>query len=76
MKRLHKLLLSFAGIAFLVVWSSGSVAKGCIMFMNASDTKGYVECNLSGEDANWCYYECACTGNCGDLYDQLGLIDA
>jgi hypothetical protein len=76
MKRLHKLFLGFAGIAFLIVWSSASVAKGCIMFVNARDTNGYVECQLSGEDADWCYYQCDCTGDCSGLYDSLGLIDA
>jgi hypothetical protein len=76
MKRLYKLLLGFAGIAFLVVWSSASVAKGCAMYINARDTNGSVHCDLSGEDADFCYYQCDCVGDCGDIYDQLGLIDA
>jgi len=76
MKRLHKLLLGFAGIAFLVVWSSASVAKGCAMYINARDANGSVFCELSGEDASWCYYQCDCSGNCGGIYEQLELIDS
>jgi hypothetical protein len=76
MKRLHKLLLGFAGIAFLVVWSSANVAKGCAMNINARDANGFVFCELTGEDAHWCYYNCDCNGDCTALYDQLGLIDA
>ncbi len=41
-----------------------------------------VSCNLTGEDANWCYYDCTCTGRnatdskCDQLYAAAGLIDA
>jgi hypothetical protein len=41
-----------------------------------SDSNGSVQCTSTGEDANWCYYDCSCTGSCGNVYDQLGLIDA
>jgi len=38
-----------------------------------------VSCNLTGEDAEWCYYDCTCTGTnatesrCDQLYASAGL---
>ena len=64
-----KLLLT----AILVVTFSNQVANACLQIIHATQGANDLMCRGDGEDANWCYYICECTGNCDAMYDQLGL---
>ena len=59
-------------------------AFACRNHISVYGTKGSsgfdatVSCSLTGEDANYCYYDCTCTGTesrCDELYAAAGLED-
>jgi hypothetical protein len=76
MENISKLVLGLCGIALITICSASTAAAYCAVVVTGSDSKGSVICTSTGEDANWCYYDCECTGSCDNVYDQLGLIDA
>ncbi len=76
MKRLAVYAMcSCAAVSLSVVLASG-VAKACAreVFAGGSGNE-YVHCSLTGSDANWCYYDCTCSGpgDCEDIYSDLGF---
>jgi hypothetical protein len=75
MKRFKTYLLSFcAAAALTVLMASSAAASGCLSSIQASDAKGYFFCQLTSEDADWCYYSCEESGDPTDLYAQFGLV--
>jgi hypothetical protein len=75
MKRFKTYLLSFCAAAALtvVMASSAAASGGCLTSIQASDANGYFFCQLTSEDANWCYYSCEESGDPSALYAQFGL---
>jgi len=76
MKLFHKLLLGTVGVALLVICSGASAAASCLLVIVGGDSSGSLACVYTGEDANYCYYNCACQGNCDKIYEELELEDA
>lgn len=76
MKTIMIAALSFclSGVATVVI--SNQTAQACLRIISAKDSRGDMVCQKTSEDAEWCYYNCTCTGDCDRLYDQFGLIDA
>lgn len=74
MKRFKTYLLSFcAAAALTVLMASSAAASGCLTSIQASDEHGGFFCQLTSEDANWCYYSCEESGDPSALYAQFGL---
>jgi hypothetical protein len=43
----------------------------------STNNSGSLQCQLTGQDANWCYYDCTCSASaatCDRWYDQLGMV--
>jgi hypothetical protein len=76
MKPTRKLITGLLGIAALTLALAAGAAAQCALVVVGKDAQGTASCSFTGEDANWCYYDCTCTGNCDNVYTQLGLIDA
>lgn len=73
MKSFTATLLKLFVTAILVVAFSNQVANACLERIHATQGANDMDCYLEGSDANWCYYQCTCTGNCDALYAQFGL---
>jgi hypothetical protein len=73
MKSLVATLLKYFLAAVLLVTLSNQVANACLQIIHAKDRRGDMECFYTGADADWCYYDCTCSGNCNALYDEFGL---
>lgn len=74
MKRFKTYLLSFcAAAALTVVMASSAAASGCLSSIQASDANAGFFCQLTSQDADWCYYSCEEQGDCTALYAQFGL---
>jgi len=72
-RSISKFVSLCAAIVFTVGLASG-VAHACARGIHAADDGGnYFHCRLTGSDSQWCYYDCTCTGDCEDLYNQFGL---
>ena len=60
---------------------SAQIAFACSPTISVLSTKGdgaYATCKNTGEDENYCYYDCTCTGTeqrCNELYAAAGLED-
>jgi len=77
MKRLLTVVFALCAPVVLALTVASQVAMAsCVTFISGTDDEGFVFCELTGEDAQWCYYNCECDGECANIYDQLGLIDA
>lgn len=76
MKRIPNLLLMLFVAAVLTISSASMAAGFCANVLTGKDSNGSVVCVWYLEDADWCYYNCECTGNCDNVYAELGLIDA
>ncbi len=77
MKRRLTFMLSLClAMIFTIALASG-VAQACASMVAAGGNgNDYVWCDLTGSDANWCYYDCTCgavSGDCEYIYDMLGL---
>jgi hypothetical protein len=64
-------------LTLTIVIASGATFA-CYDYMSAwyTDGSGSVSCSLSGSDANYCYYNCECSGTfsqCDDLLAALGF---
>ena len=72
----------FIGVMFLSLCLGAISALACRNSIGVYSTLGdgaSVSCSLTGQDANWCYYDCTCTGTdarCDQLYAAAGLVDA
>ena len=76
MKRLLSVVFAICAPVVLAFTLASQVAMAsCITILCGSTPNGGVFCELTGEDARWCYYNCTCDGDCTDIYNQLGLID-
>ncbi|MDX6404480.1 MAG: hypothetical protein QOH70_1935 [Blastocatellia bacterium] len=53
-------LVSLCATAVLTLALSYGVANACSDFIQGSQGSGY-SCELSGEDSQYCYYNCTCT---------------
>ncbi|MBV9925479.1 MAG: hypothetical protein JOZ96_10720 [Acidobacteria bacterium] len=73
MKRLASRLTPLCLAAVFTLVFANVVANACARAIFADDRRGFMACNLTGSDSQWCYYDCSCEGNCNALYDQLGL---
>ena len=77
MKRLLLVLFAICIPVVLAFTLASQVAMAsCMTIVCGADRNGSMTCRLTGEDASWCYYDCTCDGDCTNIYDQLGLIDA
>jgi hypothetical protein len=72
MKKSGTLLSLFFGCALTLALSS-QVASACLLIIHSKDRRGDMTCQYTSEDADWCYYNCTCTGNCDQLYADFGL---
>ena len=65
---MFKKLGMFLVMAFFSLCLGAASALACRNVVSVYGTQGdqgfdaVVSCNLTGEDANWCYYDCTCTG--------------
>ena len=59
--------------AVLTVALANEAAVACLLRIHATNRSGDMLCVYEREDADWCYYQCTCTGNCDALYNQFGL---
>lgn len=75
-----KKISSFLG-AFVIAISIGAITALACRNVSVYSTTGdgaSVTCTLTGEDENWCYYDCTCSGSasrCDQLYAAAGLIN-
>lgn len=76
MKKVRKNLLVFVmAIGFAVSFASVT-ASACDYLLGGVDQG--VTCYRTGQDAQWCYYTCYCTGTqqqCNQFYELMGLQD-
>ncbi len=75
-----KKIILFFGVMVLVFAFGAVSAYACrgAIGVYTPDNTGSVQCSLTGQDANWCYYDCECSGTptvCDRLYAAAGLID-
>jgi hypothetical protein len=75
MKRFQQILLGSLGVAVLAGWAAATAAGSCLTLIVASDSHGGINCQFTGEDADYCYYDCICIGTCSQIYDAMGLED-
>ncbi len=77
MKRHIVSLVSLCMAMVLSIMMASSVARACATMVAAGGNgNDYVWCDLTGSDANWCYYDCTCgavSGDCEYIYDMLGM---
>ena len=59
MKKTMRMLVLSVVASLTLVFSYG-VANACADYIQGSTGSGY-ECELTGEDACWCYYSCTCS---------------
>jgi len=77
MKRLLSVVFAICAPVVLGCTLASQVAMAsCLTFITGANADGGMFCELTGEDAKWCYYDCTCEGDCTAIYEQLGLIDA
>ncbi|MGH9825558.1 MAG: hypothetical protein ACREDR_20190, partial [Blastocatellia bacterium] len=65
MKRLVKILSSLIiALVFtlLIASAAARASDACLSVVDGADSNGSEACVLTGEDANWCYYDCTCLG--------------
>jgi hypothetical protein len=83
MKKIGLLLGAFILATFLGAITAFA-CSGTISVYGTLGNNGFdavVSCQLTGEDASWCYYDCTCTGRnatetrCDQLYARAGLVD-
>jgi hypothetical protein len=73
MKKSVATRLSVLFAAVLTVALSNQAAVACLLRIHATQGSNDMMCVYESEDADWCYYQCTCTGNCDELYAQFGL---
>lgn len=73
MKRFYKSGLGLLGVGVLTIWGASSVAASCLSVVAGYTSDSSLVCNYTGEDANYCYYDCVCKGFCDPIADQLGI---
>jgi hypothetical protein len=66
-------LFSFCLVGVFTLTLSNQVANACLSIIHAKNSRGDMTCTGTGSDADWCYYNCTCEGNCDALYAQFGL---
>ena len=77
-----KQIFLYLGAIVLFVALGAVAAFGCRGAIGVYSTTGdgaSVNCDLTGSDANWCYYDCTCNGSasrCDQLYAAAGLVDS
>lgn len=79
MKRLVKILSSLViALVFtlLIVSAAARASDACLGVVDGADSHGNEVCSLTGEDANYCYYDCTCWGDCSNIDRILGLQPA
>jgi hypothetical protein len=61
----------------LTIFSSAGIAQGfCIELLAGNSNGSTLGCDLTGSDAEYCYYDCECFGDwseCERIADSLGL---
>ncbi|MFN7947447.1 MAG: hypothetical protein U0Z53_19010 [Blastocatellia bacterium] len=73
-----KMMCVIVAVLMLLAKSAILTGAACLDTILGRKDGTYVSCTLTGEDSQWCYYDCTCSGdlsNCDKVYDQLGLID-
>jgi hypothetical protein len=71
----------FLAMLILAISLGAITAIACHNHISVYSTTGdnaTVNCTLTGEDENWCYYDCTCTGTparCDQMYAAAGLVD-
>ena len=78
MKRCVKLWLAVCAALVMTVLVGKVTAYACygVIASHPIDGGWYMSCNLTGEDASYCYYDCTCTGSqeqCDAAYARNGL---
>jgi hypothetical protein len=74
MKKHHKIGLTLIAAVFLTISSASRVAGACLTSIGGADPHNALLCDLTGEDADYCYYDCSCMGDCSGIADQLGIV--
>lgn len=77
MKNFFGGLKSFVLASCVTVMLAGAAAAQCDYLLGGVDQG--VTCYRTGQDSQWCYYTCYCTGTasqCDRFYAANGLIDA
>jgi hypothetical protein len=75
MKRYYRLFLGFASMTALIIALATSAAAYCVTIVSGGDANGTALCTNTGEDADYCYYNCSCIGNCDNVYEELMMED-
>lgn len=81
MKRLLSSLILICVALLLTISLASGIAKAqCSVVITGVDGNSGAgfSCLNTGEDANFCYYDCTCTGSkaiCDKLYKAAGLVD-
>lgn len=75
------LLMGIGAVAVTVVMARGVANAYCAPILGAVDkaSNSAIMCKNTGADAEWCYYDCWCSGDqtaCDQMYDFFGLVDA
>lgn len=79
MKRLVKILSSLVitlVFTLLIASAAARASDACLGVIGGADSSGSEACSLTGEDANYCYYDCTCIGDCSNVDRILGLEPA
>lgn len=79
MKRLTGRMSSIIALIVITIWVGAAVAHAyCPSTLIAESGPDRIVCVSTGEDSQWCYYNCWCKGaqtGCDALYDFVGLVD-
>ena len=78
MKRSIASLASLCFAAILSVTLASGIAQACLSAITGTDYGGTAAlgCRLTDSDANYCYYDCLCTGSargCKSVAAELGI---
>lgn len=79
MNRLSRQLVTFVFALLITIASAIGAAAECSFLIEVQGTisGSSISCELTGEDAQYCYYDCVCEGSqviCDQLYRENGLL--
>jgi len=74
-----RLLLLCVGTLLTLGLSHAVALADCADVDAGSNVYGSWDCRLTGQDKNWCYYDCTCSDlfpgyKCSDVLTQAGFI--
>lgn len=75
------LFMGIGMVMITIMLASGMAHAFCAAVIGAVDkpSNSAIKCVNTGEDAEWCYYDCWCAGDpaaCDQMYAFFGLVDA